>query len=365
MKNDNNSILGIPNSILAYYKAQPHNSTLSVLDERLQKEYKNVVLMIFDGLGTDLLEKNAPESFMLNNRITDITSVCPSTTTSAITTLLTGLSPVEHGWLGWSCYFKEINKCVDLFTGNHSETERLAADYDIVSENIGFKNILEQISTASPKINCTSVTPFSDPKATTCQEICSHVSELCKSDGRQFIYAYHFQPDYDMHTCGCYDEHIKNMINSFDIQIENLSKELNDTLLIVSADHGHKNIKMLCIEDFPEISECLSVPPSREPRNLSFFIKDNYKEVFPKRWNEKFGNSFRLMKSTEAIELGIFGSGIPHRRAYDFVGDYVALAIGDLALWYKNEDGEYKNHLSAHAGLCHEEMIVPLILIEK
>jgi len=65
-----------------------------------------VVLMAFDGMGVDILEKHLPrESFLRENMIRYVTSVFPSTTTAAMTAYYSGLSPNEHGWLGWSLYF--------------------------------------------------------------------------------------------------------------------------------------------------------------------------------------------------------------------------------------------------------------------
>ncbi|MCL2671678.1 MAG: alkaline phosphatase family protein [Clostridiales bacterium] len=359
------SILGIPNSILAHFGAVPHHTTLPILDEKLKRGWKNVVLLIFDGLGTDVLQAHAPNGFLWRHRIGDLASVNPYTTTSALTTLETGLSPMEHEWLGWSCYFREIDECVDLFSGKYSGTERQAADYPVVWENIGFKHLFAQIRDANPTMDCCYVSPFSKPAASTCEEVCARIAALCAGEGRRYIYAYHFRPDYDMHEHGCYDARVKDSVQSFDRQVERLSGELTDTLLIVTADHGMHDVKMLCVEDYPEIAECLRVPPSREPRNLSFFVKEEYMDIFPERWNARFSDSFHLMTGDEAFARGIFGDGTPHARARDFIGDYVAQATRDFALWYRDENGESKDFLACHAGLCGDETTVPLIIIER
>jgi|GEM_PF-2840559 len=70
-----------------------------------------------------------------------------------------------------------------------------------------------------------------------------------------------------------------------------------------------------------------------------------------------------LMTGIEALEKGFFGSGKPHVRTKDMLGDYVAFATGTRALRSRNEKGETKNFKADHAGLRCEEMIVPLILI--
>ena len=43
----------------------------------------------------------------------ELTSVYPCTTVAAMTSYRSGISPNEHGWLGWTLYFKETNRIVD------------------------------------------------------------------------------------------------------------------------------------------------------------------------------------------------------------------------------------------------------------
>ena len=363
--NYKNSILGIPNSILAHYGVNPHHGTLPVLDERLRKNYRNIVLLVLDGMGLDALKAHSPDGFLMKHCMAELSSVHPSSTVAALTTFETGLTPAEHGWLGWSHYFKKIDKCVDVFSGNESGTKCLAADTNIISETIGFKNLFEQINDAAPNVDCCRVSPFGEYRTYTNEEICNHLETLCRKNGRRYIYAYHFQPDMDMHSTGCYSERVNADIVLFDKQIEKLAKKLDDTLLIVTADHGLVDVEDLVIENYPDIAKCLYTHPTRDPRSLSFFVKPEYTEVFPERWNSTFGEDFKLLTGDEAFTSGIFGNGTPHSRTRDFLGDYVAVATGNKSLWYLNEKGESHNFKASHAGLTEEEMIVPLILIER
>lgn len=361
----NNSILGIPNSVLSHYGAEAHHNTLSVLDERLQKGYKNIVLWVLDGMGMDALKTHASNGFLMKNCVAQLGSIYPCTTTSALTSYETGLTPLEHGWLGWAMYFAEIGKSVELFTGKQSGTNTPATDYNIVWDTVGYKNLFAQITEADASVECCRVSPFGEHWTDTNEAICNHIETLCEKEGRRYIYAYHFQPDKDMHHTGCGSERVKADIVLFDKQIKDLSAKLHDTLLIITADHGLTDIEEHTVEDYPEINECLYAVPTREPRSLSFFVKPEMKEVFPERWNRHFADDFRLMTGNEAIESGIFGSGTPHIRLKDFLGDYVAVATGNKMLWFRDEQGHASGHMAAHAGLRTEEMMVPLVLIER
>ena len=360
-----NSILGIPNSILAYYGAKPHHAALPILDEKMRRNYKNIVLLVLDGMGLDVLNAHAPNGFLAKNIAARLSSVYPCTTTSALTTLETGLTPIEHGWLGWAQYYEEIGKSVELFTNKESGTDRSVSETPITWRVLGFKNLFEQIREADPSIECCRVSPFGEYKCDTNEAICGHIEALCKKEGRRYIYAYHFQPDKDMHETGCYSERTKANIVLFDMQLERLSANLNDTLLIVTADHGLVDTKLLCLEDYPEIWDCLIVPPTREPRSLSLFVKEENKKDFPKIWKKHFNESFIFMTGDEAYASKYFGAGTPHKRARSFLGDYVTLATGDISIWFRDENGESSDYKGMHAGLCTDEMVVPLVLIER
>jgi len=57
--NYNNCLTNVTNSILKYFEIEPYHNTLQELDDILEKKnYKNVLLLLYDGMGTRLLERN-------------------------------------------------------------------------------------------------------------------------------------------------------------------------------------------------------------------------------------------------------------------------------------------------------------------
>jgi hypothetical protein len=72
--------------------------------------------MQFDGMGSAILNRHLPrDSFFRANKLRDISSVFPPTTAAATVSLESGLSPIEHGWLGWCLYFAELGTNVNIF----------------------------------------------------------------------------------------------------------------------------------------------------------------------------------------------------------------------------------------------------------
>ena len=360
--NYENSIMNITNSLLKHYGLEPHHATLPIVDDLLAKNYKNVVFLIMDGMGINVLERNLPkDAFLRTHMAREISSVFPPTTTAATTSVLTGKTPAEHGWIGWSCYFKEVDKCIDLFSNHESGTETTAGGEHVPYKYLPHTDILTAFSC---KVQTCRVSAFSQYFADTLDGICQHLETLCRQDGRKFIYAYHHQPDHDMHDFGVSPKCVTQMLTAYNKRFETLMSSLSDTLLLISADHGMTDITMKRVEDYPQINDALVRHICVEPRCCSLYVKDEYKTDFPALFFSAFGDKFKLFTHDEFLQSGLLGGGIQHSKIDDFIGDYMAVAVSDIALWYNDINGEYNDFKGAHAGLTKEELAVPLIVVE-
>ena len=165
-----------------------------------------------------------------------------------------------------------------------------------------------------------------------------------------------------MHGYGVKSQQTHEQILLISSEVEKLCKKLKNTLIIITADHGHCDSKNEYLEDYPALSAMLKRPPSIEAsRALSLFVKDGMLDKFKEEFNRYFADDFILLTKEEVFDKNIFGSGTPHPRAYDFIGDFLAVATGEKSLFIKREE---LNFIGVHAGLTEDEMIVPFIAIE-
>ena len=75
MPNYNHCILNTITSILKYYKVDTKHKSLKNLDKALEKRYKNVILLILDGMGEHILNKISPEGYFKRKQTDCVTLI--------------------------------------------------------------------------------------------------------------------------------------------------------------------------------------------------------------------------------------------------------------------------------------------------
>lgn len=361
-----NSLLSLITSVLTHYGVRTSHKTLPDLDTLLSKNYKNVVVMLFDGMGTAIMEKHLPpDAFLYKHLKRTISSVFPPTTTAATITMETGHSPVEHGWLGWSLYFDEVGANVNIFPNTLSGTGgQIAADYNVARQFIPYISVYEKISEVTDNnVSTYNVSPFSSYKSQSVHDICNAVKQLCADDRQKYIYTYWHQPDYDMHDNGTMHEKITAHLLDINKEVEALCGRLKDTLVIVTADHGLVDTKWLFLTDYPDIMECLVRTPSIESRAMTFFVKEDMKEQFETAFKSHFNDYYNLYSREQVLEKEFFGTGRISPRSMGFIGDYLAVAFDDVSI-EASLSSNREVFKAAHAGMTEDEMSVPLIIID-
>ncbi len=369
----NNCNLNLITSILKHYNVKTNHDSLEIIDEKLKNNYKNVVLIVLDGMGKHILDKVSKNGFLNQHNISTLTSVYPSTTTASLTTYYSGLSPYESGWIGWSQYFKEYGRAIDMFkhTESYKGDSLKDARIDVFKELVNYETIFEKIENASPDTKAYEIEPNYAEKrakrrivADTIEDLCEAIQMLCSTKDKKFIFAYYDKPDSLLHKYGTTSHEVKDMILNAEKTIENSISNLSDSLVIISADHGHKDIdKIYSFLDYPELFDMLITPPSLEARITSLWVKENKKKDFEKAFNKLFKNEFLLLSTEKALEMNLFGYGKKHKKLEDFLGNYISISISSSAFVIDNYlfSGKEKKK-STHCGLTKEEMEIPLIV---
>ena len=352
-----NCIANLPNSILKKFGAKTVGEPLPLAEPYLQKDYANVVVILLDGMGKTILERHLQEDGLFRSNLAGIySSTFLSTTVAATTSMMSGLQPCEHSWLGWDCYYPQIDKNVTVFLNTVQCTSEQAAEYNVAGTFTPFENVVDRINRSGGKARI--VAPFLDRSIQDFAGVCDGIRKYCEEPGGKYIYAYWNQPDGVIHRNGCGANIVRKVLRKIEARVAKLAEDFPDTLFLVTADHGHIDTELVWIKDYPVLTDCLERMPSLEPRVLNLFVKKGKEETFVAEFTRLFGDRFLLMPMDEAIGQNLFGTGAHHECFRGMLGNYLAIATGNLSIMVHDEFW-----VSLHGSLTEDEMLIPLIVL--
>ena len=358
--NYNECLTNLACSIRKYFDLEYHHKTLDYIDKLLEEKHpKNVVVILYDGMGSRILDRHLTnDEFFISNRLKEITTVFPATTTAATTSMRTGLNPKEHGYLGWNVYIKQIDETISLFLNTKKGTEEISQKFlENKDKLFKAKSIVEEINEQTNN-HAIELFPFGDNPYNDLDDMLNKIKEETNKEGKRYIYAYDPEPDHTMHELGPDSKEVHKLIKERQEKTENLCNTLKDTLVIVVADHGHIKVDNIFLKDYPKITNLLERTTSLEERTMSFKVKENLKEQFVSIFNELFKDYYNLYSKEEVITSNLFGDGKENPIFKDAIGDYIAIAKTEKTLVNIDEDILY----SHHAGYTDDEIYVPLII---
>jgi len=385
------SIAAIPDLIQSAFRSDisaPPRLAAAWPPDRVDATGK-ILLLILDGLGylrlRELLE-TVPDLYLgelaERGQLLPLTSVCPSTTVSAMATLSTAASPQEHGLLGYRLYLREIGAVTNMirlavhgnpkadtaitlgiepegFLGTTTVFERLT-DMDVscdvlLSRQIAGSGLSKLLYRGATKVH--GITTFSDAVVSALERL--------RREGRQFVTLYWGSLDGVGHVYGPHSSRFVAELRALDAclrqQIE--GSRLDATLLVV-ADHGMVEMApadYLEVAALSELDAALRLPLVGEPRATYCHLAEREVERIQQAIASREEYGFAVLRSEEALERGLFGVGASHPEAARRVGDLMLLSTGRHGLYHAYPDAPRLRGM--HGGLTDQEMLVPLLLV--
>lgn len=365
------SIVNLAATMAQFLGKTPRHPVLPQVADQLKTDYKNVVYMVIDAMGDSVLKKNLhARSFFRTHQIDTVTSVFPSTTAAATTSLLSGLTPAEHGWFAWSVDFD--GQVIEVFRNRNFYTREILADPEFVEKCLPYEKIYEGIHSDRAIYTCVheKVSNIHSPheiKYQTLGQMFRRLHQICAQPDKKFIYAYYSDLDTVMHEYGTQVFRTRWLIKSIERHVKRLVKQHPDTLFVITADHGQTNIAgFTYICDDPDIQDCLAHPISLDPRGACFKIKPGQFDKFQKAF-AKYTDDYALFPTDELIQKNLFGAFDWHPDYRQYLGDFIAIGkdTGKMLVFKPGEQYHGNHHLyhGIHTGLTPEEMLVPVIIV--
>jgi hypothetical protein len=343
---------------------------------------KNIILLILDGFGENLLSFSP---FLKKHQIDTLTTVFPSTTTAAIPSLLSGKLPAQHGALGWSMYFKELVRLIDYLPGkDHLTNRKVQAKHFPIYQLLDFDSIFSELKQVNPDMDVHYYVPKYISKseftkkmglgaavhgaASLANMLKQIQNTIQKTENRTFHYCYLTNPDSLEHKYGVFSSQVRKFLTQTDIELALFWREMKhqNCEIFITADHGLIDIQeYICLNQFPEIYDAMLYPLFPEGRFASFFVKPHKKVLFRNALRQ-FENDFIIFSREEFFAKKLLGDFLLHPKIDDFIGDYVAIATGRKAFYMEYPPQKKSVFLKAHhCGLTSAEMQVPLLWISS
>ncbi len=388
----------VPSTVLSLLGVNPGRTTLpkDALGATETAGVENVVLMLFDGLGYRELLRQTERGFFgtlaAKGNVRPITTVFPSTTAAALTTVSTGLTPQEHGLPEWFVYMDELDEVVvtlpfarvgeqgrDTLVGVIEP--RFLFDGTTIFERLK-KERVRSLSLTSRALAYTAYSKESrkgskvHPCASASDLAVSLRRRLDRARGRNLFYVYWSYIDTIEHIYGpnTPESEVEASLISHALQegfVSKLGREAaKKTLVIATADHGQVNVEpkdTVYMNRYRKLPSFLArgpsgrvIPPWGSARDAYLRVREDKLDEAKKYLEGKLEGIASVMKTEDAIHEGFFGVNKPSRKFRRRVGNLMVLPHGKNTVWYRYREGDSLSLKGHHGGLSKDEMTIPL-----
>ena len=355
---------------------------------------RRIVWVIIDALGwrhfQRLLEQDGQLIFgrlASAGRLVPLTSIFPSTTTSALASLWTGCAPAQHGLVGHEVYLRQYGLVMDAlkFSPSGEAKRGLMLERGLVPEELLPVPGLAQLLAGQGVVTRALISArlLDSGLSRLCFRGVAQVSDLIGSadmwvqlrqlvathlDERLLLVGYWSDVDEISHHRGPDSEswyaELRNLAFSLEREfLHNLSAaERRGTLLVIAADHGQLGggpEAIVRLQDHPELRDYLLLPPSGGPRAVYLFTRHSLADAAGAYIRNHLSDQLAAVDSTQALAAGLLGPVHPMSEADYRVGDVLVLGRGRHV--FRHREPKFQV-LGVHGGLSASEMLVPLLM---
>lgn len=390
-----NSILNLPSSVCQLLGAPGLGAPAldPALLAPLGAGIRHVVVILMDGLALHRLQRwigdgSAPLWGRLaeNGVLAPLTSISPSTTCAAMTSLWTGRSPAEHGIVGYEMFMKEYGLVANMITHGpasfEGSTGLLSRAGFKPAEYLPFPTLGTHLEAHGVKVAAfqhytiagsgisqmtfkgANIQPFG-----TLTDLWVGVRNLLERQRHERLYTWVYwdRIDHYSHHHGPDSELPAAEFVSFTEAFQRLFLNKlslaarQDTAVILLADHGqiattpdpHYELRT-----HPSLSRRLHFNPTGENRLMFLYVRPGQTEAVREYIERTWLRTFKVVDSAYLAESGLLGPGEVHPRLGERLGDLAVFPGRQDYLWWAPVENFL---LGRHGGLHPEEMLVPFL----
>jgi hypothetical protein len=355
---------------------------------------KRIIVLLLDSLGWEIYRREWDKLEWLRSRLVvedKISTVFPSTTVAALSSLSTGYAPAQHGLVGLRLFFPhfgvigqtisfgpayrrepgaliEAGLDPEKFLAVPSFNEQLAAA-GIESHSFKGSHIVHSALSIMHERGVTKKYGFFSAA-----DMVVLLRQVLEERADKSLYAKLYWPAIDSicHFRGPDHPAVgAELVTSLKILktelLDQLSPEVKkDTIIIITGDHGHVTSpadRSIKVEDHPALEEMLLMRPAGEPRTVYLYARQGCQQAIVDYLNTHLNHALVAFPANQVLSSGAFGPRPHAKETARRIGDVVVLMRDGYTLLSRKEAAETDRFIGLHGGMTRKEMIVPWLLL--
>ncbi len=352
---------------------------------------RRVILLTIDALGYQQLNQqladfpDSPWHEITGRGIyAPLTSVVPSTTSAALTSINSGYPPGQHGITGFRLLLRHYGAVVDTIFWRPSGDKRngtLQAVWGVDPTTfLMTPTAVHNFEAVGIQTSVHIWYPFAESPlskihyqgtsqdvmgAVTMADLAVQLRQAMRQPAQSptYISAYWHTIDGSAHVYGPNQESWQAELEAIGrTLLSELLHKVSDpsTLLIITADHGQISTPaafVVKLDDHPILADMLLLPPTGDSRTTYLYARQGLVEDVIAYINGKLGDCFVAVPTADVLSARLFGDNVSV-ETQTRLGDVTVFALKQCTFVKQP-----KKMLGRHGGLSPAEMLVPYIAI--
>lgn len=373
------SIVDVVRTIYTYcgytYKEESINPGI----KQYIKNRKHILLILSDGMGSNLIDSLSDDMMLKKNKVTDILTVCPTTTGCVLSSVATAEYPSAHGMIGWYNYNR--NRNIDYYTllfkdrnsGKNLEELGINEKDIYVCDSVMNKLKRKTIALFPEKIVNSNFSKFVLNKNrysfNSIEEAFEKVTNNLQNNLNSETFAYMYLPyvDSESHNNGVYSKQVNEVINEIENGVVKLKKQgITDLEIIIIADHGQIDVTEKDITmDFEKYNKYFYALPGIDYGTATYYVRKDKKDEFLKEFKNDYKDKMYIFETNKFIKNNIFGKDEVSQYMKSNLGEFISFC--KKGAYFVNTIDDTEKYIGkikgSHSGFSREELIIPLIVI--
>ncbi|GAA2758212.1 alkaline phosphatase family protein [Actinopolymorpha rutila] len=330
------------------------------------------VVMLVDGLGWHLLHRHAEDAPFLNGegRIRrSLTVGVPSTTSTSLASLGTGLAPGRHGIVGYTMAVPGTDRLLNTLRWDTTVEPLVWQPHQTAFERGVQAGVA--VTTVSRKafrgsgITVAGLRGGEFVPADSAGQATAGTVEASRRGDRSLVYLYEGDLDWTGHRAGVNAPAWRHQLSAVDHFAARLRASLPaDVVLLITGDHGMVDVPKehrVDVDSAPELRAGVRMVGG-DPRLRYLYTDEGAAADVLATWRERLGDAALVLGRDEAIAAGWFGE--VEDRVRPRIGDVVIAALDEMAVECRREFPMEPLLVGWHGSLTAEEMLVPLLVAD-